>query len=132
VFAARFVAGGHEILTAGSDGTARRWDAGTGSARQTYHGDSHFLADATLAPDGSMVVAGGSDGLLRFWDVSSGRLLWMLKAHKSYVVGVHYEGSDIVSRAIAGDVSRWTLPQPERVIDACHATTCASATLAGK
>jgi WD40 repeat protein len=132
VFAARFVAGGHEILTAGSDGTARRWDAATGSARQTYHGDSHFLADATLAPDRSMVVAGGSDGVLRFWDASSGRLLWMLKAHKSYVVGVHYEGSDIVSRAITGDVSRWTLPQPERVIDACHASTCASATLAGK
>jgi len=91
-----------------------------------------FLADATLAPDGSMVVAGGSDGLLRFWDASSGRLLWTLQAHRSYVVGVHYEGSDIVTRAFAGDISRWTLPPPERVIEACHASTCASAPLAGQ
>jgi WD40 repeat protein len=132
VFTARFVAAGHEILTAGSDGTARLWNAVTGSPRQSFQGDSHFLADATLAPDGSVVVAGGSDGLLRFWDASSGRLLWTLQAHKSYVVGVHYEGRDIVTRGFAGDISRWTLPQPDRIIEACHASTCASVPLAGK
>jgi WD40 repeat protein len=132
VFTARFVSAGHEILTAGSDGTARLWSAATGRPRQTFHGDSHFLADATLAPDGSVVVAGGSDGFLRFWDASNGRLLWTLQAHKSYVVGVHYEGTDIVTRGFAGDVSRWTLPQPDRIIEACHASTCASATMAGK
>jgi len=95
VFTARFVASGREILTAGADGTARLWSAATGSRRQVFRGDSHFLADATLAPDGSTIVAGGSDGLLRFWDVSSGRLLWTLQAHKSYVIGVHYEGDEI-------------------------------------
>jgi WD40 repeat protein len=132
VFTARFVSAGHEILTAGADGTARLWSAATGRPRQAFHGDSHFLADATIAPDGSVVVAGGSDGSLRFWDVSNGRLLWTLPAHKSYVVGVHYEGSDIVTRGFAGDVSRWTLPQPDRIIEACHASTCASAAMAGK
>ena len=130
VFTARFVAGGHEILTAGRDGTVRLWNAATGSPLHTFRGDSHFLADATLGPDGSVVVAGGSDGFLRFWDASNGRLLWMLQAHKSYVVGVHYEGSDIVTRGFAGDVSRWTLPPSDRIIKACHASTCASATLA--
>ncbi len=132
VFTARFVAGGHEILTAGADGTARLWDAATGTLRQSFSGDSHFLADATMAPDGSMIVAGGSDGFLRFWDASNGRLLWTLQAHKSYVTGVHYEGTDIVTRGFAGDVSRWTLPQPDKIIEACHASTCASAVLAGK
>jgi len=85
-----------------------------------------------MAPDGSVIVAGGSDGFLRFWDTSNGRLLWTLQAHKSYVTGVHYEGSDIVTRGFAGDVSRWTLPQPDTIIEACHASTCASAALAGK
>jgi len=125
VFAARFVAEGHEILTAGLDGTARLWNAATGSLRQSFHGDSYFLADATLAPDGSVVVAGGGDGFLRFWDASSGRLLWMLHAHKSYVVGVHYEGSNIVTRGFAGDVSGWTLPPSDKVIETCRASTCA-------
>jgi WD40 repeat protein len=53
-------------LTTGGDGTARLWDGTTGRLRQTYRGGSCFLADATLAPDGSMVVAGDADGLLRF------------------------------------------------------------------
>ncbi len=132
VFTARFVAGGHEILTAGSDGTARLWDAATGSPRQTFRGDSHFLVDAALAPDGSVIVAGGSDGFLRFWDTSNGRLLWMLQAHRSYVIGVHYEGSDLVTRGFAGDVTRWTLPPPDRIIEACQASTCGLAALAGK
>jgi len=132
VFTARFVGGGHEILTAGADGTARLWDAATGSPRQSFRGDSHFLVDATLAPDGSVVVAGGSDGFLRFWDRSNGRLLWKLQAHRSYVIGVHYEGNDLVTRGFAGDVARWALPPPGRVIEACQATTCASAVTAGK
>lgn len=109
----------------------RLWDTVTGSPRQRFTGDSHFLADATLAPDGSVVVGAGSDGLLRFWDASNGRLLWTMQAHKSYVVGVHFEGSDIVTRGFAGDVARWTLPEPNRIIETCHNSTCAAAALAG-
>jgi WD40 repeat protein len=127
VFTARFVTAdsSQQILTAGADGTARLWDAATGRPRQTFRGDSHFLVDAELAPDGASIVAGGSDGFLRFWDTSNGRLIWTLQAHASYVVGVHYEGDDIVTRGFAGDIARWTLPSSDRVIEACHASTCA-------
>jgi WD40 repeat protein/serine/threonine protein kinase len=134
VFTARFVAvgGGHAILTAGSDGTARLWDAATGRLRQSFRGDSHFLVDAAVAPGGAVLVAGGSDGFLRFWDTSNGRLLWMLQAHRSYVIGVHYEGDDLITRGFAGDVARWVLPSPDGIIESCHAGACASAALAGK
>jgi len=133
VFAARFIAeGGHEVLTAGSDGTVRLWDAATGSPRQVFRGDSHSLADAALAPDGSVIVAGGSDGFLRFWDASNGRLLWTLQAHSSFVTGVHWEDGEFVTRGRAGDVARWALPSPAKVIEACHAKTCALPTVAGK
>jgi WD40 repeat protein len=115
VFTARFVAG-HAILTAGSDGTARLWDAASGSLQRSFRGDSYFLADALLSPDGSLVIAGGSDGFLRFWDASNQRLLWTLQAHKSYVVGLHYEGNDLITRGFAGDISRWSLPDAEEVV----------------
>ena len=129
VFTARFVAdGGHEILTSGSDGTVRLWDAATGSPRRSFRADSHSLADTAMTPDGSMIVAGGSDGFLRFWDASNGRLLWTLQAHSSYVVGVHYEGTDLVTRGRAGDVARWALPPADSVIEACRATKCTSTT----
>lgn len=75
---------------------------------------------------------GGSDGFLGFWDASNERLLWTMQAHKSYVVGVHYEGSDLVTRGFGGDVSRWTLPQPGTVIAACHASAYVSTALIEK
>ena len=65
--------------------------------------------------------------MLRFWDTSTGRLLWTLRAHKSYVIGVHYEGEDIVTRGFAGDLSRWKLAQPSSIIEACLANACATA-----
>jgi WD40 repeat protein len=120
VFSARFVASG-DILSAGGDGTVRRWDATTGRLKQTYRGGSRFLADAVLDPSGSVIVAGDADGLLRFWDASSAKLLWTLPAHKLHVIGLHFEGDDLVTRGFGGDVARWTLPKPEQVIAACDA-----------
>jgi WD40 repeat protein len=119
VWAARFIAGG-EVLTAGTDG-ARRWDGVTGQLHQTYRGSSRFLADVLLDPTGSVVVGGDADGILRFWEMSSGKLLWTLPAHKSYVVGIHFEGDDIVTRGFGGDLARWSLPKPEQIIAACDA-----------
>jgi WD40 repeat protein/serine/threonine protein kinase len=120
VYSARFVLEGYEIVTAGADGTARVWDGHTGRLRQTYRGGSRFLADATLTPDGSMIIAGDGDGLLHFWDVT-GPPLWKLQAHKSHVVGIHFEGDDIVTRGFGGEVSRWTIPRSESVIEATRA-----------
>jgi WD40 repeat protein/serine/threonine protein kinase len=120
IFSARWVAG-DRILTAGGDGTARLWDGSTGQLRQIYRGSSRLLADATLSPDGLLIMAGGGDGVLRFWDPASGRLLWSLQAHKSHLIGIHVEGADIVTRGFAGELSRWTLPNPEHAIEACGA-----------
>jgi WD40 repeat protein len=117
VFSARWVAG-DQILTAGADRTARLWDGATGRLRQVYQGGLRSLADATLASDG-LVMAGAADGRLWFWDRDSGRQLWALDAHASQIVGVHVEGGDIVTRGIAGELSRWTLPSPGQVIGAC-------------
>ena len=130
VFSARFVAGGDEIVTAGNDGTARRGDGSTGRLIQTYHADSRFLADATVSPDRLLVAAGDADGVLHFWDLTSGRPLWALKAHRSPVVGVHFDGNDIVTRGLGGDVARWTLPTSDAIIEECGHRREACGTLA--
>ncbi|HEU4728255.1 MAG TPA: protein kinase [Kofleriaceae bacterium] len=117
VFSARWVAG-HQILTAGGDGTARLWDGATGQLRQLYRGGSRLLTDASLTSDG-MVMAGGIDGALHFWDPASGRRLWALPVQTSQIIGIHVEGDDIVTRGFAGELSRWKLPKPGDVIEAC-------------
>ena len=43
------------------------------------------------------------------------------------VIGVHLEGVDIVTLGLAGELSRWSLPQSEAVIEACaHHPPCAN------
>ena len=86
---------------------------------QTYRGSRRFLADAVLDPTETMVVAGGGEGLLYFWDAKTARTLWTLKVHKSYVVGVHFEANDIVTRGFGGEVARWTLPNSRQIIEKC-------------
>ena len=121
VLSARFAASDRTIITTGNDGTVRLWDGATGRPSQTYRASARFFGDATLAPDGSVLVAGDSEGQLRFWDTATGRPLWILPAHKSHVVGVRFDNDDIVTRGFSGDVSRWRLPKPEQVIEACSA-----------
>jgi WD40 repeat protein len=117
VFSARWVSG-KRIVTAGADGTARLWDGVAGRSLQVYRGGSRFLGDATLMSE-SMVIAGDGDGLLRFWDAASGARLWTMQAHKSAVVGVHIEDGDLVTRGFTGEISRWRLPGPAHVLEAC-------------
>jgi WD40 repeat protein/serine/threonine protein kinase len=117
-FSARYVDGEHAIVTVGADGAARLWNGETGRLLSAYRSSSRFLADVVVSSDGSMVIAGGSDGLLWFWDRATARPLWTLQAHSSHVVGIRFEGDEMVTRGFAGDVSRWTLPKPAQVIEA--------------
>ena len=119
-WSARFVAGGR-VLTAGSDGTARLWDAATGELRQTFESvgarASRFLADAALSNEGAVVVAGAGDGTVRFFDAATGRQIWLLQAHRSPVVDVHFDDDgQLVTHGQDGDGARWELPDPAAVI----------------
>ena len=118
VYSARFVEG-EQVITTCADGAARLWDAAKGQLRQTYRGGSRFLADATTSPDGSMVVGGDGDGVLRFWATASGLPLWTMPAHKSHLIGIRVDGDNIVTRGYSGDISRWSLPTPAAVMEAC-------------
>jgi WD40 repeat protein len=111
MFSARFVDGERAILTASSDGIARLWDAHTGRLRKSYTGRSIYMADAVFDPEGAVAVTASGDGKLRFWDVSSGHMIWTLQAHESAVIGIHFDGTSIVTRAWTGEMARWEFPR---------------------
>ncbi|HEY6175150.1 MAG TPA: WD40 repeat domain-containing protein [Kofleriaceae bacterium] len=68
-----------------------------------------MLDDSTLSPDGELVVAGGADGRLRVWEAGTGRALWTTPADTHAVVGVGFNGEDVVTRGLGGDVARWRI-----------------------
>jgi eukaryotic-like serine/threonine-protein kinase len=115
VFNARWAA--DRILTTASDGSVRLWDGMTGRQVRAYKAQARrFLADAAISSDGALLAAGGADGLVEFWDVATGRELWALRAHASHVVGLHFDGADLVTRGFGGEMARWHFTSASDVV----------------
>jgi WD40 repeat protein len=77
-----FSADGRLVVTAGSDGTARLWEAATGREIRAFRGHTGSVNSAAFSPDGKQVVTASDDGALRLWDVATGRMLHRLSAHR--------------------------------------------------
>jgi WD40 repeat protein len=71
---AHFDAAGTRVVTAGTDRTARIWDAKTGRRLRTLRGHAQAVTDASFSPDGTLVVTASRDHDARIWDARTGRL----------------------------------------------------------
>lgn len=83
---------GQTLVTAGADGTLRRWDSMTGHLLMTITGDEYF-SSAAFSPDGRLLATGGSDFNVKLWDISSGQLQSSLPCHLDAVTAVAFSPS---------------------------------------
>lgn len=88
---------GTKLATGSYDGTARLWDAKTGSQLlpPLRHGDPtqpdhNWIHAVTFSPDGRVLATGGHDGTARFWETSTGRQVGSSLQHQGSVQAVAF------------------------------------------
>ncbi len=62
---------GTRLATAGSDGTARLWDAATGEELTVFSDHEGEVTGVAWSPDGTRVATAGRDGTIRLWDAGA-------------------------------------------------------------
>jgi WD40 repeat protein len=66
-----FTRDGQSVITAGSDGSVRLWDANTGAERRSFDWGIGKLYAAAFSPDGLTCAAGSENGQVVVWDVDA-------------------------------------------------------------
>jgi WD40 repeat protein len=70
---------GRRLVTGGSDGVVRLWDAASGAALEQWPGHTDEIWVLALAPDGQRLATGSDDGTLRVWDMATGQTIHTLE-----------------------------------------------------
>lgn len=70
---------GRRILTGGGDGSARLWDAASGTRLWALEGHRDQITAISWSPDGKRALTLGRDGSARLWDTEAGRELAVLR-----------------------------------------------------
>lgn len=60
------------LATASRDGTARIWDAATGTVSRVLRGHEGMIEGIDWSPDGRQIATASRDATVRIWDVASG------------------------------------------------------------
>ena len=68
MYSASFSPDGTRVVTASQDGTAKVWDAKTGTEALTLKGHTGWVGSASFSPDGTRIVTAGGDRTARVWD----------------------------------------------------------------
>jgi WD40 repeat protein/serine/threonine protein kinase len=98
---------GHLVLSGGSDGSVRMWDAESGVEARRFDGSTGEIHCVALAPDAKAVLAGGPDGLW-LWDLASGQSNKRLRRNPGpEMVVFSSDGSMAVTAGLRGSVQTY-------------------------
>jgi WD40 repeat protein/tRNA A-37 threonylcarbamoyl transferase component Bud32 len=109
---------GSRLVTTGDDGTARLWDATTGTAIRTFDAGEGRVVMAELSPAGDLLVTvGHEDHITRLWDVATGRQVRAFAGHEIWPFAAHFspDGKRIVTTSFDGSARVWSTSTGEEL-----------------
>lgn len=98
------------ILSASHDGTARLWDANTGSLKVVLAGHGRRVTHGAFSPDGNTIVTAAADGSVGVWRAANGARLRLMKEHTDAVWHISFtrDGSRFVTSSRDGTARVWS------------------------
>ncbi len=104
----RYSPDGRSIVTGGSDGVARVFNARTGRQEYAFRGHDGVVAGAAFSRDGQRALSFGFDGTARVWGPGGGELL-ALRGHDGSVTSAEFspDGDRIVTGGADRTVRVW-------------------------
>jgi len=108
---------GQLVVAHAGDGTAKAWDARTGTPLVTLAGDFAEVLSLAVSADKTIAVASRRDGSLTTYDLSSGRPLHVLPGNEEWVRGCSITGSGrfMASARADGSLTLWDVRSGERL-----------------
>jgi len=81
---------GHQVASAGMDGTVRLWDVQTAVCQYVLTGHSRGIDRIQYSPNGNQLASVSSDMTVRLWDVETGMCSHIFVGHSMDVTRVVY------------------------------------------
>ncbi len=109
VAAAVFDPTGRYLVTASRDGTARLWDALSGTLVRPLTGHTGPVHGACFDSEGIRVATAGADGTVRVWDAVAGTPGVTLRGHEGAVLDVAFSpgGTRLLTVGADGTLRAW-------------------------
>jgi WD40 repeat protein len=100
---AEFNPGGTQVVTAGSDGLVRVYDAATATLAATLYAGQGRAESAAFSPDGKLIVAGYSSGATIVWDAVTHVQQTQVAGNQSPVFTARFSGNSREVVTASGD-----------------------------
>jgi WD40 repeat protein/serine/threonine protein kinase len=107
ILALSFSRDGKLIATASDDGTARIWDARTGSPVTAPLRHGRLVRSVVFDPGGHLLISGGQDNTARIWDARTGLPVGLPLYHEGWVQAVFINRDIIVTQSRETKVRIW-------------------------
>lgn len=129
--AARFSPDGSRLVTAGSDGWVRVWDAQTGEELLSFMANEAGVRDVTYSADGQLLATGSEGETAGIWDAFTGEKLFSLPGHPTRVSALAFnpDSTLLATTGFGGFVRVWsvvtgeaqyTLPSQSSTVGSVH------------